>query len=214
MEATMADLTEKEIQEHEAEVDNLTGRVSENFDIFAGTDPGDAQQRRLERLEYRESDMGPEPIAAIDHPWASKSAADVQTYDDLHSFLDCQDTAGRERHEDWDLILNTYIKPRLPEISKEQLQQLLLEDGFGERCYQVGKKLQREYRSKAPTMEEVDSLSPEQFTERLAEWTRTARARGDRDNEADAFVTKSELRQLTQLGVEDFARALDIIKSR
>jgi hypothetical protein len=207
-------MDEKEIQQVENEGDKLAERMHDGFDIFAGTDPADAKERRLSRLEARDSDMEAEPIAAIDHPWASKSAADVQTYEDLRSFLDCQDAAGRERHRDWDHILTTYIQPRLPEISKDELQRLLLEDGFGERCYQVGKKLEREHRSKAPSMDEVDRMTAEEFTERLAEWTKSARVRGDRDHEVEPFVTKSELKAMSRLGVDDFTAALDWLKSR
>jgi hypothetical protein len=211
----MADeLTEQEIQQVDNEIAEANGGIGASFNILAGADASTAKERRLSRLEVHDSDMKPEPMAAIDHPWAAKSAADVQTYDDWHSFLDFQDAAGRERHEDWDEILTTYIQPRLPEISKEELQRLLLEDGFGERCYQVGKKLQRQFRSGAPSMAEVDAMSPEQFTERLAEWTKSARVRGDRDHEAEAFVTRSEMRAMANLNPAEFGRYLDILKSR
>jgi hypothetical protein len=209
----MAELTEQEIQEHEKQVAEVTGQVHDGFDVLAGSDPGDAQARRFARLEFQQADFESNPTDAIENYSGPRTGSEVQNYDQWHSFLSHQESLAGEKYPDYQKVVKTYLEPLLPQVDPEELRKFLLRDDAAEQAYRAAKKLQRQFQSKAPTQEEIEQLDGDQFAERLREWTRSARSQNDDDGQ-QTFVTKSEMRQMAKLNPEDFARALDFVKSR
>jgi hypothetical protein len=201
-------------QIHEDEVNEITGRADAEG-AFSGGSADDSKIRRIARGEYRDSDFGyAEPLAAIDHPFAFKTAADIKTYEDWHSYLDCQDAAGREKYEDWDECLkwaHNYVTKAVGdnEDAKAELRQLLLQPDVGVRAYKLGKRL----KSMAPGQSEIDTMPVDEFEDRMREWAKTARGANDQDGN-ERWVTRSEMKFMNQLAPADFERELDRLKQR
>jgi hypothetical protein len=209
----MADeLSEQEIQEHEKEIAEVTGVVHDGFDVLAGTDPADAQKRRFGRLEYQQSDFTPEPDPVEGYSGPQRGA-DVKTFDELRAFAEYKEALAKEKYPDYQKLVDTYLVPRLPEIAPEKLREFFMRDDCAELAYRAAKQLERQYRSQAPSLEEVEKMTGDEFSARLDQWMRTARAADDLD-EREAWVTKREMRAMAQLSPEGFSRALDFVKSR
>jgi hypothetical protein len=214
----MAELTEQEIQAHEKEIAEVTGQVHDGFDVLAGSDPADAQARRFARHEFQQADFESDPTDAIENYSGPRHGSEVKNYNEWHSYLNHQDALGRERHSDWDECLGwawSSIQREVgnDEARKAELRDLLLQDGFGKRCYEYGKRLKRESQSRAPTVEELEKLDGDQARERLDEWTRTAASAEDKQ-EPESLITKSEMRRMARLRPADFAAALDAKKAK
>jgi hypothetical protein len=206
-------MDEKEIQEVENEIETVTGGMPSDFDIFAGTDPGDAQERRLARNERHDSDdiaPAPDPIGNYTGP---RHGSEVKNFEELRAHAEYREALAKEKYPDYQECVDRYLIPRLPEIEPEKLREFFLRDDCAELAYRAAKQLEQQYRSQAPSLEEVEKMTGDEFSASLDQWMRTARARDD-DDEKRSFVTKSEMKALEKLQPEDFARALDILKSR
>jgi hypothetical protein len=201
--------TPEEAEEITNEGDKLTGRVHDESTSFDGTGEDDAKARRLARGTYTESDLG-EPTTAPDN------AVDYDTSTDegLRLHVEQEDRLGEERHEDWHQTLN-WLKQylTLEYTTPEKIRGLMAKKGFGEHWYQVAKGIERDTLAKAPSMADVDKMTAQEFAERLAEWTKTARSRRDED-EPEVALTRSEMKRLNDLPIAEFERALNALKAR
>jgi hypothetical protein len=209
------ELTEQQIADHERAISEVTGGMHEGFDIFAGSDPGDSQRKRFERLEFHQSDMtdaAPDPTDAISDYSGPRTASEIQNIDQHRAFLEQQEAVVKEKFPDYSEVVTRYLEPLLPELDPLELRKFLLRDDAALASYKAAKKLQRQAMSGAPTMAEVDNMSAEEFEARIKEWTRSAQSSDDEDG--GAWITRSEMRQMAQMNAEDFEKALNFVKGR
>jgi hypothetical protein len=209
------EFSEKEIADHEKEIAQVTGGMHEGFDIFAGSDPGDSQRRRFERLEFHESDMtdaAPDLTDSISNYNGPRTASEIRNPEQHRVFLEHQEAVVKEKFPDYSEVVTRYLEPLLPQLDPVELRKFLLRDDAAEASYKAAKKIQRQWQSKAPTQEEIDSMDGEAFEARLKDWVRSAQSSDDEDR--GAFVTRSEMRQMAQMNAEDFEKALNFVKGR
>jgi hypothetical protein len=210
----------EEHQEHEQEVEVVTGRVdAENQGAFAGTDAVDAQVRRLSRRQFLPSDRESPQIDQFndDTYVGPRTGAEVKTYDEFHSYLTFQDERGRERHPDWDKVLGFVLAKVKQEVGndegkKAELREMLLEHNVGERWYAIGSKWLKDLESRAPTQEELAEMEGPEVGERLQEWVKGARSRDDEDQ--PDIMSRREMKRRNRMSLEDFAAELDADKAR
>jgi len=177
--------------------------------VFAGTGAGDAQARRIARLDYQQDDFEPD---VIDNYPGPRHGSEVQTYNQLVDFCHYRDALARERYEDYDEVVNKWLAPRLHEINAQELREYLMRDDAADIAYEVAKKLEQEFRDRAPSQAEIDSLSGEEFQARLEQWMRDVRR--PQDESKKLSLTRRDLRKVNELPPADFAAVLDILKER
>jgi hypothetical protein len=185
-------------------------------DSFSGTDSATAKERRQARGEFREEDWEPALPDPIDDHVGPRSAADVHSYEDLHSFVVYKDALFRDKHPDFDSVCEKYLWPYLREwleedaTNKQDFQRWLLEnDNCAERCYEIALKERDRIRNKLPSQQEIDSMSAEEFTATL-DALRNVPAK---DEEPQQFVSKLEMKRMNRIAnPADFAKELDRIK--
>src|SRR5215831_14750689 len=89
-----------DLQAHENQMDKVTGRVDmDDQGSFAGSGAATAQERRIARLDYKESDFEPD---VIDNYPGPRHSSEVQNHDQLVQFCHYRDALARERYDDYD----------------------------------------------------------------------------------------------------------------
>jgi hypothetical protein len=199
-----------EADNHAAVVDEIVGRTVETFD---GADAADAQARRFARGEYQQSDLEPAQSDPYDDDnyTGPRHGSEVRDFEGLKSFAYRREALAREKYPDYDEIVNNWVAPRLHEFTQDQIRAFLLQDNFAELAYRTGKKLQQEHRSRAPSQEEIDRLSPEELQARLDELSHSAATRDE--DEPKSFLSRREMRRLNNLPPSEFAAALDALRA-
>ena len=183
-------------------------------DPFYGTDPADVKARRHARGWVAREDYEPKPLDPVDTYQGPTTGAEVGTQEEAAAYARYQEDLAREKYPLYDQIIDRYVIPKLKEegVDPQQLQEWVLQhDDFAEKAYQAGLAAKKRLSSKMPSMKEINNMTAEEFTDRLA----ALRNEPEEDKDSEEFISRREMKRMNRIeNPVDFAKALDRMKWR
>jgi hypothetical protein len=194
-----------------AEVAGSKGEAYPDDPLY-GSGVADVKARRQAMGWYTESDFQPTPPDPISSYTGPRSAAEIRSLEQVRPYVEHQEAMFRERYPRYDELIDKHAARYLKEIDPEELERWVLQEpNFTDKLYQWCLRQER-LRSKLPSMEQVDQMTVEQFTEMLDGLRKEPQ---DEDEEESEAIDRREMKRMNNLATPaEFERALDRLKLR